>query len=312
MDQLSLVFFTVLAQSAVGIFIALGLVDLMGRPAGRALNQSFITVWIIMAIGALASVTHLGQPLRMFNVLSGAAHSPLSMEIISMMLFGGAGVAFTAMRMFRLAPGLQKPLLVVAMILGGWFVMSIAKVYTLATVPTWNSGWTTFQFLMTAAVVGPVGAATLLRAEGNQMGSLQVSADKALATTACMILTAAVAGYAGYLFWLGQLSLTTNPFAMMAYHPQLVMGRVALLMAGILIWAIGAMRGSNKNVAPAAAGFLMVLVAELTGRIFFYDVFLSGPAPECKGSCMQRKSEASSFHSFSGSPHVLPISSSVN
>ncbi|MGI9276342.1 MAG: dimethyl sulfoxide reductase anchor subunit family protein [Endozoicomonas sp.] len=278
MDQLSLVFFTVLAQSAVGIFIALGLVELLGKPSGRALNQSFISVWIIMAIGALASVTHLGQPLRMFNVLSGAAHSPLSMEIISMMLFGGAGVAFTAMRLFRVAPGLQKPLLVVAMILGGWLIVSIANVYTLETVPTWNSSWTCFQFLMTAAVVGPVGAATLLRAEGNQLGSLQVSADKALATSACMLLTIAVAAYAGYLFWLGQLTLSANPFTMMGYHPQLVIGRVALLMAGILVWAVGAMRGSNKSMAPAAAGFLMVMVAELAGRVFFYDIFLSASA----------------------------------
>ena len=279
MDQLSLVFFTVLAQSAVGIFIALGLVELLGRPAGRALNQSFITVWIIMAIGALASVTHLGQPLRMFNVLAGAGHSsPLSMEIIALMLFGGAGVAYTAMRMFRVAPALQKPLLIVAMILGGWLVLAISSVYTLETVPTWNSSWTCFQFLMTAAVVGPVGAATLLRAEGNQLGSLQVSADRALATTACMILTVTVAGYAGYLFWLGQLTLSTNPFTMMNYHPQLVIARVALLMAGILIWAIAAMRGSNKSTAPAAAGFLMVLLAELAGRVFFYDIFLSASA----------------------------------
>ena len=47
MDQLSLVFFTVLAQSAVGIFIALGLVELLGRPNSKTMNTSFIVVWAI-------------------------------------------------------------------------------------------------------------------------------------------------------------------------------------------------------------------------------------------------------------------------
>ena len=82
MDQLSLVFFTVLAQMAVGLFISLGLFDLIGKPEARSLNKPLLVVWGVMAVGALASMTHLAQPLRMFNVLMGVSHgSALSLKL---------------------------------------------------------------------------------------------------------------------------------------------------------------------------------------------------------------------------------------
>ena len=276
MDQLSLVFFTVLAQVAVGIFISLGLFDLLAKPDTKALNKSYIAVWGILAIAALASMTHLGQPLRMFNVLAGVGHSsPLSLEIVALTLFGGAGVAFTAMRLFNVARALQKPVLVLAMILGVVLIKAIASVYTLATVPTWNSGWTAFQFMMTAAVAGPLGAATLLRLESGALGNIQAAGDKALATTGCILLTTTVAGYVGYLFWLGQLPLSTNLFMGADYHLNLLVARVALLVAGLLIWVASAMRGFNRNMTVAGCSLVMVVSAELLGRIFFYDVMIS-------------------------------------
>ena len=279
MDQLSLVIFTVLVQTAVGMFIALGLFDLIGRPDTRSLNRPLLVVWGIMAVGALASITHLSQPLRMFNVLAGVSHSsPLSLEIVALALFGGAGVAFTGMRLFNIAPAVQKIVLLAAMALGAALIKAIANVYSLETVPTWNSGWTTFQFMMTAAVAGPAGAAALLRWESKTIGSLQISADKALATTGCIMLTVAMAGYAGYLFWLGQLPLGVNPFTLFDYHSSLVVARVALLMAGMLVWATTATRGSNKNAAVAATAFKMIVISELLGRVFFYDIMISAGA----------------------------------
>lgn len=276
MDQLSLVFFTTLAQGAVGIFIALGMVELLGKPHRTVMNKSFVAVWVLMAVAALASMTHLGQPLRMFNVLLGVSHgSPLSLEIVALTLFGVAGVAFTGMRMLNILPALQKLVLVVAMALGIVLIFAIANVYTLETVPTWNSGWTAFQFLMTAAVIGPVGAAVLLRWEADSLGSMQISADNALATSGVMALVVTVTGYVGYLFWLGQLAPAVNVFGMMDYHSSLIIGRIGWLMAGMLIWATTAMRNSNKNTPTAVVCLLMVLAAELAGRIFFYDVMIS-------------------------------------
>ncbi|GAL04058.1 anaerobic dimethyl sulfoxide reductase chain C [Photobacterium aphoticum] len=118
MSQLSLVFFTVLAQSAVGMFIALGLIELFFKPNNKAMTRSFMAVFVLLGVGAIASVTHLGQPFRMFNVMFGLAHgSALSLEIVGLSLFGGAAVAYTGMRLLDIMPAIRKVLLPVSMAL---------------------------------------------------------------------------------------------------------------------------------------------------------------------------------------------------
>ena len=279
MSQLSLVIFTVLAQSAVGIFIALGMVELLARPERKAMNIAFICSFVLLGIGVTASVTHLGQPFRMFNVLLGIEHaSALSLEIVGLSLFGGCGAAYIGMRLFNLLEGLQKLVLMAAMVLGVVFILAIANVYTLATVPVWDSAWTPFQFLMTAAVVGPLGAATLLRAQSKELGSVQALADKALASFGTMTVIIATVGYVGYLFWLGQLDISANPFTVTAYPFNLPMFRIGLLLTGVLGWSLFAARGSNKCTHMAATAFIMVLASELMGRAFFYDAYISASA----------------------------------
>ena len=59
MSQLSLVFFTVLAQSAVGLFLFLGLVQLLARPDEKAMNRAFLSMFVLLGLGAAASITHL-------------------------------------------------------------------------------------------------------------------------------------------------------------------------------------------------------------------------------------------------------------
>lgn len=279
MSQLSLVIFTVLVQSAVGIFIALGMVELLAKPERKAMNIAFIVSFVLLGIGAMASVTHLSQPFRMFNVLMGIKHgSALSLEIVALSLFGGAGAAFIGMRLFNLLEGLQKLVLVATMALGVVFILAIANVYTLDTVPVWDSIWTPFQFLMTAAVAGPLGAATLLRAQSRQLGSTQILADKALATFGTMMVTVATVGYVGYLFWLGQLDVSANPFTVAVYPFNLPMFRIGLLLTGVLGWSLFAARGSNKCAHMAGTAFIMVLAAEMMGRAFFYDALISASA----------------------------------
>lgn len=279
MSQLSLVIFTVLAQAAVGIFIALGMIELMARPERKAMTKSFIASFILLGIGAVASTTHLSQPLRMFNVLLGVQHgSALSLEIVALSLFGGAGAAYMGMRLFNLLEGLQKLVLMAAMVLGVVLILAIANVYTLETVPVWDSIWTPFQFLMTAAVAGPLGAATLLRVQSKELGSVQALADKALATVGTLTVIVASVGYVGYLFWLGQLDVAANPFTVAAYPFNLPMLRMGLLLTGILSWSMFAARGSNKCSHMTTTAFVMVMASELLGRAFFYDAFISASA----------------------------------
>ena len=274
MSQLSLVFFTVLAQSAVGLFVTLGLVEMLAKPNEKVMTRSFMAVFVLLGLGAVASITHLGQPFRMFNVLFGLEHfSALSLEIVALSLFGGAGATYTAMRLFGIAPGLQKLVLPVAMVLGVVLILAISRVYTLATVPSWNSNWTPFQFLMTAAVVGPIAAAALLRFQSVNLSGLALT-DKALGMAVLMTMTIALVGYVGYLFWLGQLQVAVNPLAMLSYGQMLAVVRLVLLVGGVLMFAVSALRGGSSGY-QAAISFVVVLASEFMGRAFFYDIYLS-------------------------------------
>jgi anaerobic dimethyl sulfoxide reductase subunit C (anchor subunit)/Tat-targeted selenate reductase subunit YnfH len=276
MHELPLVFLTVLAQSAVGLFIALGFVEMVARPDEKAMTRSFMASLVLLGVAATASVTHLGQPFRMFNVMFGLQHaSALSLEIVALSLFGGAGAAYTGLRLFNWMPAIRKWLLPVAMILGVVFILAFVNVYTLKTVPTWNSGWTLFQFFMTAAVVGPVAASAILRWQAGTLGAVQATVDKVLASFSLLSLIISMVGFAGYLFWLGQLQVHGNPLAVMGYHQILTMVRIALLTTGVIIPAVSAMRGNHKATGITVFGFLMVLVAELMGRVFFYDIYIS-------------------------------------
>ncbi len=275
MSQLSLVFFTVLAQSAVGLFVFLGLVQMLARPHEKAMTRAFLAVFALLGLGAISSITHLGQPLRMFNVAYGLAHlSPLSLEIVALSLFGGAAATYTAMRLFNVFPRLQNLVLLGAMALGILLIVAIAHVYTLETVPTWNSRWTLFQFLMTAGVVGPVAAIALLRWQQQEIGEQYTRIiSNALAVAGMMVIVIATTGYVGYLYWLGTLPTLTSPFTLLSYGQTLIMARILLMLSGVLTLAVSTIRG-GKGPILATVCLVLVLLAEFAGRAFFYDIYI--------------------------------------
>ncbi len=85
-----LMIFTVFGQCVVGGFIVLALALMKGglRPESQ---QRVITcmfgLWVLMGIGFIASMLHLGSPMRAFNSLNRVGSSALSNEIASGSLF---------------------------------------------------------------------------------------------------------------------------------------------------------------------------------------------------------------------------------
>lgn len=89
-----LVLFTVLGQCVVGATLVSGLGWLSltnQREAQQRLVRSMFFIWLLMGIGFLASVMHLGSPLRAFNSLNRVGPSALSNEIASGALFFAVG-----------------------------------------------------------------------------------------------------------------------------------------------------------------------------------------------------------------------------
>ena len=89
-----LVLFTVLGQcvAEATIVSGLGWMSLTDNSEARQrLVKRMVFLWLMMGVGFLASVLHLGSPLRAFNSLHRIGASALSNEIASGALFFAVG-----------------------------------------------------------------------------------------------------------------------------------------------------------------------------------------------------------------------------
>lgn len=143
-----LVLFTVLGQCVAGGLIITGLAWLTGTENERPrIVRAMFFLWVLMGIAFIASVMHLGSPLRAFNSLNRLGHSPLSNEIASGSLFFAVGGLWWLVAVLGKMPDtLGKIWLIVAMALGVLFIFAMTRVYQIDTVPTWHNGYTTLGF----------------------------------------------------------------------------------------------------------------------------------------------------------------------
>ena len=111
-----------------------------------------------MGIGFIASMLHLGSPMRAFNSLNRVGASALSNEIASgSIFFAVGGIGWLLAMLKKLSPALRTLWLIVTMVLGVVFVWMMVRVYnSIDTVPTWYSIWTPMGFFLTMFMGGPL------------------------------------------------------------------------------------------------------------------------------------------------------------
>lgn len=121
-----------------------------------------------MGIGFIASMLHLGSPMRAFNSLNRVGASALSNEIASgSIFFAVGGIGWLLAMLKKLSPALRTLWLIVTMVLGVIFVWMMVRVYnSIDTVPTWYSIWTPMGFFLTMFMGGPLLGYLLLSLAG--------------------------------------------------------------------------------------------------------------------------------------------------
>ena len=178
--ELPLILFTVLAQMSVGAFVALGVVQVLGRVRfGRAAvdalaDPALYAIGPVLVLGLGASMLHLGNPFNALNTFRHLDSSWLSREIVFGIGFAGLGFLFAALQFLRWgSPALRQALAALTAVVGLGLVWVMAMVYaSLPTVPAWNTWATPAQFFLTTALLGAlaVGAAfmgvTMWRRQG--------------------------------------------------------------------------------------------------------------------------------------------------
>ncbi|EPL6453241.1 MULTISPECIES: dimethyl sulfoxide reductase anchor subunit family protein [Providencia] len=254
MHELPLVFFTVLGQTAAGLFLLAYLSRKMGSIDDKQLKTANIVAFIVMLIGLVIGGLHVGQPLRFFNMLLGVGRSPMSNEAFLSGVFVGCAAATLFFTLFFKNAVLRELSNIAAVVSGLAFVWSIPQVYNIATIANWNTGYTTLQMWMTM-LVGGGALAIAIGARGLGLASFLIGT---------FAIFASRAGYQAFLTETGPV-LSGEQTGFWGF--QVVVLAIALAaFVGIAL----KQRAPKATLATCAAA---VLLAELAGRIAFYNLW---------------------------------------
>lgn len=271
-----LMIFTVFGQCVVGGFIVLAFALLKGRLSSE-LQQRIIVgmlgLWVLMGIGFIASMLHLGSPMRAFNSLNRVGASPLSNEIASgsiFFAFGGIGWLLAVVR--KLTLGLRNVWLVITMILGVIFVWMMVRVYnSIDTVPTWYSIWTPLSFFLTLLTGGPLLGYLLLRTAGIDGWAMRLlPAVSVLALIASAIVAMMQGAELATIH-----SAVQQVSALIPDYGALMAWRTVVLAVALSCWIVPQVAGKVPTVPLLSVAFMLLLVGELIGRGVFYGLHMT-------------------------------------
>lgn len=270
-----LMFFTTLGQSVAGAFIIMAAVLLSGKltpEMNRKVHYSMFGLWVLMGIGFLLSMMHMGTPMRAFNAFNRLGSSSLSNEIAAGSVFFAAGGFYWLLAVLNKMPAaLGKLWLVVVMILAVVFIYAIPQVYQIATVPTWNTPYTTIHFVLTALLGGPLLAALLLRMAGFDLRCISW-----LPVVSIIALVVSVIAVTAQGFDLGGIrSSVQNASALVPEFGMFMGWRLVLLALGLACWVLPLVKRANPPVIMMLAGFVLVLGGEIIGRGIFYGLHMT-------------------------------------
>ncbi|MEZ9159369.1 dimethyl sulfoxide reductase anchor subunit family protein [Vibrio lentus] len=272
----SLIFFTVLAQTAVGGYLLIGARALVLNHDEEKLNSykvPMFILWALMGLGFMFSTTHLGSPLRAFNAFNQLGSAWLSNEVF----FGAAFFALGGLQWLlsvikKGGVAIQKALMVGAMVLGVIFMYAMINVYMINTVPTWDNIYTPLSFIMTMVVGG------LLLSQF----VIVFANDSRFTVDRNITMLAVIAVAISLIVTVGKLNLIGDIQTSVAKASELVDGlgsyvilQVALLMASLLVWILPMLNKAKVNPVNLGLALVLFLASELIGRGLFYSLHMT-------------------------------------
>ncbi len=257
-----LVFFTLLAQLAVGVFVF----STLARWSQLSVALSFVTP-ALMALAMLVSFLHLGSPLKSWRAFFNLRSSWLSREIFLAAWFFAASTGLALWQLFRLTDAETQNIAALATLASGLgLVFVMAQVYRLRTVPKWNSIVTPISFFITAFLLGALLVAGFVPACRLALTGLGVALvvlqnffaqrrDDEMRKTGALGKMVAVSA---------------------ASHATIRRWRWGLAYAGIAIALVSALMTNQMGMFLA---FAIVLASEVLGRFLFYENYAREEVP---------------------------------
>jgi anaerobic dimethyl sulfoxide reductase subunit C (anchor subunit) len=272
-----LVGFTLLSQTAAGAFWMVAGASFYAETASgwnsRYLTFPFLAaVGVVLVLAAAVSLFHLGQPWRAVFVLNNLKRSWLSREILFELVFMALAASLALLVLKKVyRPTLVRILVVLAFAASLLFILSMAKLYMMRTVPAWRGLYTPLSFFGTALLLGPLAAAfscdTLLDLGRKARPFIDTAAIVALAAVVLILLTIFLFTPGLGLFGPKKATLLELPPTKM--YPHLLVR--LLFLSGTVLCSFLYYRKPSAPLLTLA--FLSGLAAEAAGRLLFYAVY---------------------------------------
>jgi anaerobic dimethyl sulfoxide reductase subunit C (anchor subunit) len=270
-----LMIFTVLGQCVAGGFIVMALALMLGvkdREQKKRVEWSMIVLWVLMGIGFIASIMHLGSPLRAFNSLNRIGDSALSNEIASGSVFFAVGGFWWLITVLGKMPaGLGRLWMMLTMVLGVVFVWMMCRVYLIDTVPTWFSAYTPLGFFLTMFIGGPLLGCLLLRFAGVTGWGMRILP---VITLVALLVSTVVVLLQGMALATIHSSIQ-QAAALIPQYGSLMAWRIVLLAIALACWIVPQLKGRQPNVGMLTLAFILVFAGELIGRGVFYGLHMT-------------------------------------
>lgn len=228
---------------------------------------------ILVLIGLVASVFHLGAPGNMFGMFAGIGTSPLSNEIAC------AGISIVVAAVYVIAAlakhpgtGFHKAFGVATLALGLLTAVMTGLAYSIRTIPTWNNAFGWIGQLGLALVAGAALAALVVALDGS-LGKKSGTTLGIVAAAGAVLAVVALFAQGGAAGAVVSSAGTTLSGIMGDYN--LFAGiACALAVATVACILVGA-RGKSNAKALAGVAVACVLVCAVLMRADFYGIYLT-------------------------------------
>jgi len=265
MESLSLILFSTTLQAAIGIMVFVALGYLLNKSANFKL--AYITAAVLGLVGLLATLLHLGSPLRALNALYQFGDSWLSKEIWFTGLFVG-GVVVGLICLLLKAKLLAKLAAFVTALIGLVDIFAMASIYDFASVPAWTAVGTFPEFYAAALAMGGILFIVLSGADAAPL-------KRSIAIVVTVLVAAQVAFGIVSFVQLGANSSAASAASFAFLNDQiiwLIIKWLFVVVGAALLW-LPAKEG-KANIAPVYGALALLLIGQVVGRVLFYEMMV--------------------------------------
>lgn len=160
-SEWALVTFTILVQISAGFYFALAIFNIWTTNKYDIEGPDFLGKWSLISVfgviilSAFVSFFHLGSPFSAFYSIANIDSSWLSREILLLIIYIIFSGIFTYIHKKKLLMAALRGFLGwIVVVVGIILIYSMAKIYMLPTVPTWNTITTPITFYLTSLLLG--------------------------------------------------------------------------------------------------------------------------------------------------------------